>query len=238
MMNGQRLEILTMCVAVCILYACGGGSGKGINVTGSGDPANTTQTEVFEISDFSEVAIGGPFNVSILQGSEFSVAITIDSDDVNSLDVQKSGQTLNIGFQSGVNVQVETLEAVIILPSLVRVSLAGATDAMFSGFTGSALDVELAGAAALEGLNVSYDFVMVSAVGASQLIMKDVPAIPAAHADLLAASVATLNLMDSASLIGSVSAASSLFYYGSNVVVDVNTDLSSNVQRLGGTRPN
>lgn len=236
-MNKQRFELLTMCAAICLLSACGGG-GTGISVTGPGDPPVLTQTVVFAISDFSAVAIGGPFNVSILQGSEFSVEITIDSDDVNSLDVHKSGQTLSIGFRSGVTVQVETLEAVIVLPSLARVSLAGATNTLFSGFTGSSLDVELAGAAALEGLNVSYDFVMVSAVGASQFLMEDVQALPAAHADLIAASVATFNLMDSATLTGSVTAASTAFYYGSDVTVDVNTDLSSSVQRLGDTRSN
>lgn len=239
MMNKQRLELLMVCVAAGLLSACGGGgSSTGITVTAADDPLNITETVTFELSDFSEVAVSGPFNVSLLQGSEFSVELTVDSDVVDSLNVEQIGQTLHIGFQSGSNVQVTTLEAVVAMPSLTRITLAGATNTMFSGFTGSALDIELAGAVALEGLNVAYDFVMVRAVGASQLMMEEVRAIAAAHAELAAASAATFNLTDSAILTGSLTTASALFYYGSNVAVEVNTDLTSVVERLGDSRPN
>ena len=237
-MNNLRLKTLSVWLSVCVLSACGDGGSTGTTVRGTDGSTSSTETVVFEVSDFSEVAVAGPFNVSLLQGSEFSVEITIDRDDVDALNINKSGQTLNIGFQSGTNVQVGTLEAVVVLPTLTRVILAGATNAMFSGFAGSALDVELVGAAVLEGLNVRYDFVMVSAIGASQLFMEDVAAIAAVHAEFLGASSATINLMDSATLTGSLTAASALFYYGSNVRADIDTDLTSTVQRLGDTRSN
>lgn len=238
-MKRREWKFLILLAAVGLLSACGGGSnGAGITVTVADDPAIVTQTVEFEFNDFSEVAVSGPFKVSLLEGSEFSVVVTIDSDDVDSLNVEMVGQTLHIGLKSGSNIQVSTLEAVVAMPSLTRISLAGATDAMFSGFAGSALDVELAGAVALEGLNVAYDFVMLRAIGASQLMMEDVNAIPAAYAELAAASAATFNLMDSASLTGALTTASALFYYGSNVAIDVDTDLTSTVHRLGDSQIN
>lgn len=238
-MKINRLTKLIAILTACILSACGGGgSSTEIRVSGPASPTTVVQTVAFDISDFSEVAIGGPFNVSLLQGSEFSVEITLDSDDVNALDVHKNGQTLNIGFQSNINVQVETLEATVVMPALSRIQMGGATDVMFSGFSGSALEVEMVGAAFLEGLNVAYDFVTINAAGASALLMEEVQAMPAVHAVLTGSTTATINLMDNANLTGSLTAASSVLYYGSDVFDGVDTDLNSSVQRLGDTRPN
>ena len=65
--------------------------------------------------------------------------------------------------------------------------------------------------------------------------MENVTAIPAAHAELTGASTATFNMTDSATLTGPLSAASTLFYYGSDVLLDLDTDFTAAVERLGGT---
>ena len=85
--------------------------------------------------------------------------------------------------------------------------------------------------------NAEYDFVMVLGSGATSAVLEDVSPLPAAHAVLSGASTTTFNLMDGANLTGSLAGASVLSYYGTNVVVQVSTDLTSTVERLGDSRP-
>ena len=228
---------LTGCLVAAFLGGCSGGSSSSITSSTSSNQPNPTSTVPFNIIDFTEVAISGPFDTSLTQGSSFLVELTVDSAITNLLDVQRNGQRLSVGFQPNSNVSSQILEAVITLPSLTWVSLAGATNATASGFDDATLAVELAGASSLEATNVQYDFVMVLGAGATRLLMEDVSPLPAAHAVLSGASTATFNLMDGANLTGSLTAASILSYYGSNVVVQVNTDLTSTVERLGDSRP-
>ena len=131
-----------------LLAACGGGGGgTGIRVSTPGGTDRPAETVAFDFAGFSEVAVGGPFTVSLLQGSEFSVEVTVDEHVVDLLQIEQNGPELSIGFRPNVNVDATTLEAVVALPSLTRITLAGATNAMFSGFDDSFLEVELVGAA-------------------------------------------------------------------------------------------
>lgn len=228
---------LTGCLAAGWLAACGGGGNSSVTSSTSSNQPNPTSTVPFNIVDFAEVAISGPFETSMTQGSDFLVELTVDSAITNLLDVRRNGQRLSIGFQPNSNVSSQTLEAVITLPSLTWVGLSGATSATASGFNDSTLEVELAGASSLEMTSVQYDFAMVLGAGATRLLMEDARPLPAAHAVLSGASTTTFNLMDGANLTGSLTAASVLSYYGSNVVVQVNTDLTSTVERLGDSRP-
>ena len=123
------------------------------------------------------------------------------------------------------------------MPSLESISLAGVSVATISDFSGSVLDVQLAGAATLEGQNVSYDLLMATADAVSVLLMEDVSPLPATDINVSAVSSATVNLMDNAVLTGTATATSSIAYYGSNVTVSVVNDFSSSVTRLGDSRP-
>ena len=225
------------CLAAALLAACGGGGSSSVSSMTSGGQPNQTSTVPFDIVDFTEIEISGPFDTSITQETDFLVQLTVDSAITNLLDVQLSGQRLRIGFQPNSNVSSQTLEAVITLPSLTWVGLAGAANATASGFDDSTLEVELAGASSLEMTDVRYDFAMVLGSGATRLHMEDVSPLPAAHAELSGASRTIFNLMDGANLTGSLAGASVLSYYGTGVVVQANTDLSSTVERLGDSRP-
>ncbi len=63
--------------------------------------------------------------------------------------------------------------------------------------------------------------------------MEDASPLPAADVNLSDLCSATLNLMDNAVLTGSVTAVSSIGYYGSDVTVSVIIDFSSTVTWLG-----
>ena len=95
----------------------------------------------------------------------------------------------------------------------------------------------MSGASRLVLTDVEYDFVMTLGSGATQLVMEDARPLPSGHAVLSGASTATFNLMDGANLTGSLAGASTLSYFGSNVVVQVTTDPTSTVERLGDSRP-
>ena len=61
--------------------------------------------------------------------------------------------------------------------------------------------------------------------------------LPAADVNVTATSSATVNMMDNGVLTGTAIETSSLSYYGSNISLMVDTDLTSSVTRLGDSRP-
>ena len=58
---------------------------------------------------------------------------------------------------------------------------------------------------------------------------------PVANIELSGDSTATLNLMDFATVTGSLTGTSTFSYYGSNIVLQLNVAPTSSVRRLGGT---
>ena len=234
----NKKSVWTGCLAATLLAGCGGGGGgSSVSSTTSNRQPNPTSTVPFDIVDFTEITVAGPFRTSITQGPDFLVELTVDSAITSLLDVQRNGQRLSIGFQPNSNVSSQTLEAVITLPSLIWLSLTGAANATASGFNDATLELELSGASRLEMTDAQYNFVMVLSSGAATLVLEDVSPLPAAHAVLSGASTATLNLMDGANLTGSLAGTSVLSYYGTNVVVQVTTDFTSTVERVGDSRP-
>ncbi len=161
----------------------------------------------------------------------------MDSGLHRQLDVREEGQLLIVGFEPGSEIDSQTMDVEIVMPTLESISLAGASVVTISDFNDSVLDVQLAGAATLEGLNVSYDLLMATADAVSVLLMEDVSPLPAADINVSAVSSATVNMMDNGVLTGSATAVSSISYYGSNVSISVATDLTSSVTRLGDSRP-
>ncbi len=225
-------------LSFALIAGCGsGGSGTVGNggVSGGGGGANLTTTITFEFNNFTGVSVAGSFSVSIVPGP-YSIRVTVDSGLHRQLDVREEGQLLIVGFEAGSNIQSETMTVEIVMPTLESISLAGATVTTISDFSGSFLEVQLAGVATLEGQNVSYDLLMANVDAVSVLLMEDVSPLPAADVNVSAVSSATVNMMDGAVLTGSAIATSSISYYGSDVSITVATDLSSSVTRLGDSR--
>ncbi len=230
-MKTQVLSVIFLSFA--LIAGCGSGD-SGTDGDGGGD--NLTTTVTFDFNDFTGVSVDGPFSVSIVPGP-YAIQVTVDSGLHRQLDVREEGQLLIVGFEAGSNIQSETMNVEIVMPTLESISLAGVTVATISDFSGSFLDVQLAGVATLEGQNVSYDLLTANVDAVSVLLMEDVSPLPAADINVLDVSSATVNMMDNGVLTGTATATSSLSYYGSNVSVIVATDLTSTVNRLGPSRP-
>ncbi len=220
-------------LSFALIAGCGGG---GSETGGDGGGPNLTTTVTFPFTNFTGVSVAGPFSVSIVPGP-YSIRVTVDSGLHRRLDVREEGQLLIVGFEAGSNIQSETMIVEIVMPTLESISLAGVAVATISDFSGSVLEVQLAGVATLEGQNVSYDLLMANVDDVSVLLMEDVSPLPAADVNVSAVSSATVNMMDSAVLTGSAIATSSISYYGSDVSITVATDQTSSVTRLGPSRP-
>lgn len=220
-----------------VLVGCGGSGGSTPSASRpTPPPPDNPVTVGFALADFTGVKIDASFDYSIQQGNEFSVEITIDSSFANDLDVTVAGDMLQVGFKPNTDIRVKTLEAVIIMPSIDRIDLAGSVVGTVAGFSGNTLGVSLSGNAFLEGINLSYNYVMVNGNGSAQFDMSDVNALPGGDIQLIGSGVVTLNLMDFANVTGALSGNASLYYYGSNVNLQVATSNAASITRLGETR--
>ena len=237
-MKKNRVLAMGLLLAVTVAFtACGDGGGDGDGgVSGGGGGTNLTTTVTFAFNDFTGVSVVGPFSVSIVPGP-YSIQVTVDSGLHRRLDVREEGQLLIVGFEPGSEIDSQTMDVEIVMPTLASISLEGVALGTISDFSGSVLEVWLAGVATLEGQNVSFDLLMANVDAVSVLLMEDVSPLPAADLNVSAVSSATVNMMDNGVLTGTAIATSSISYYGSNVSISVATDLTSSVTRLGPSRP-
>ena len=88
-----------------------------------------------EIDGFSKIDGSWSFKIKVVAGAEFKVEVRADDNVMPSLEIKKSGDTLQLGIEGGnyrlVNV---TLEADITRPTLTGIELSGASAASISGF--------------------------------------------------------------------------------------------------------
>lgn len=102
--------------------------------------------------------------------------------------------------------------------------------------------IELGGVSSLRGEGLRIGDLDATVSGVSSLDLGDIGPIGQASVDISGVSQATLNMAFGSTLTGSVrtgqgTGESRLFYYGTNVAVNVTTDSLSRVIRLGDTRP-
>ncbi len=229
----MNLRILPIVAASIVIAACNSDS-SGSNVDKRKDEEPVTRS--FAVTDFTGVAINGSFASTIRQGSDFTVELTVDADVVGLLDVYVDGTILRIGFVPNSDIRASTLEAVVTMPTLETIALNGSNQVELWDFSGSTIDADLQGNNFLNVQNVAYDFMTARVNGSVLFEFINVAALPAGHIDISGSSTATLNLMDFATLTGSVSGTSTLNYYGSHINLDLDTAPTATVVRLGASR--
>jgi len=212
-----------------------------VNRISFGNLVNDTSNLEFAFSDFDEISVPTLFNVTVTQGQEFSVEVIVDAEVANRIDVTQTGSRLIIELISG-DGNIETLDAFVTMPVLNRIDLTGVANANLNNFLQSQMTVNVGGVSRLHGNGLMIDNLTASVSGVSQLGFGDIAPIGNAYIDVSGVSVATLNMDIGSTLAGSVATGqgtgtSTLFYYGTNVSVNVTNDFGSSVIRLGGTRP-
>jgi hypothetical protein len=206
-----------------------------------GHVVNATATLEYDFQNFTEISVPTVFNVTVTQGSTYSVEVVVDGEAANRIDVTQSGSTLNIALLEG-NGNIETLEAYITMPVLDRMDLTGVVFATLTGFDQAQMDLRVAGVSQLVGDALTIDDLTATVAGVSRLDLGDIRPIGNANIDIGGVSQATLNMDVGSTLAGSLNTGqgtgvSTLYYYGTNVVLDVTTDGISSIVHLGATRP-
>jgi hypothetical protein len=200
-----------------------------------------TETLSFALSDFDEIAVSTVFKVTVTQGDEFLVEVKIDDDQKHRVNVTQTGSRLNIALGAGSG-NIHTLHAFVTMPVLERIDVNGTVAVTLQDFEQEQMTVNLGGVSVLQGNALRIDRLTANVSGVSVLNLGNIRPIGYADIDVNGVSAATLNMDVGSTLTGTVGAGqgtgiSSLFYYGTNVNLDLTTGSMSSVQRLGPTRP-
>jgi len=111
-------------------------------VTGSGE----TSTFEMDYADFTRVEIGTGFDVEITRADDYYVSITVDKSLYEYLSIGTRGDTLHVGLKDNYVYTAAARRAVIRLPDMRRLELAGGSRATVTGFSVShSIDFNLSG---------------------------------------------------------------------------------------------
>ena len=122
-----------------------------------------------------------------------------------------------------------SLAADIVMPALEDVEARGAAMIEVSGFQGRRLEIDVEGAARLEGRDGRYDELALSAAGASDIDLRGIAVIDA-DVEIAGASRVTLT-MDGGALSGSMAGAGRIEYYGAVTRESVRVAGAARVER-------
>ncbi len=215
-----------MGIIVVGLLATGCGASLDIDIggdtkDGSGDPVTTT----FEVDDFDRIEASHSFTVDVVVGSG-GPSVEVESDDnlVEDLEVRVSGDTLELGMESG-SYRPTILKAVVVVEDLRFVEASGASGLVVEGVAGSPFDVRASGASTVTVDGEAAD-VDVEASGASEVDLGDLEA-EVVTVDSSGAS--TVELWATQEVSGDASGASSVVVSG-GASVDVDTSGASSVE--------
>lgn len=194
----------------------------------------------FDIADFTEITVPTVFSVRVTRGAEFSVTVRVDAAAASRVEVSRTGALLSIGLRPGDD-NIQVLDAEVVMPVLDRIELTGVVNATLVGFEQSHMTVQVGGVSRLHSRSLKIEALTARVSGVSMLDFGNIHPLAVADIQLSGVSQAMLNMSVASTLTGSVSTGqgsgvSVLYYYGTDVFVDIVTDWLSNVIRLGDTQ--
>lgn len=206
-----------------------------------GRTMQSTATLRYDFRDFDEIAIPTVFHVAVTQGPEYSVEVIVDAEARERVNITQTGSRLTIALSAG-NGSIETLQALVTMPALAYLETTGVAYVTVDGFDQAQMSLNVAGVSRLIGSDLSVANLTARVAGVSQLDLGGIRPTGHADVDIGGVSLVTLNMDVGSTLTGSVSTGdgtgvSTLFYYGTDVDVNVTTDWLSSVVRLGATKP-
>jgi Putative auto-transporter adhesin, head GIN domain len=188
----------------------------------------------FSVVDFDRLEASEALDITVQQGTIFSITATGDSRNLNDLDIHKNGSSLVMKFSSQHNRQYITY-ITITMPSLLGFSFSGAVNGKVMGFSqeSSRFDISLTGASVAQ-VEAVTDATYAQLTGASQLRLTGT----GTKIDAVVSGASTLSAFDfpveevkivvtgashakispSQKLLVSVSGASGVLYRGSPVI--------------------
>jgi hypothetical protein len=204
-----------------------------------GRPVNDDTTMPFDFTNFTNISVLGFSRVTVVQGPDFSIEVTANSDIFGNVQVTQNGDTVTFGDNDTL-----FLNAVVTMPVLNRVDVASGSIANVTlrNFDQMQLMVNVGGVSLVRGEDLMIGDLTATVSGVSLLDFGGIRPIGNANIDVSGVSQARLNMEVGSTLTGSVTTGqgtghSILFYYGTNVTANVTTDSVSRVTRLGDTLP-
>lgn len=237
------VRVCSLLAAVALLAGCMMATG-GTMITGSG----RVVTQEFDFKNFTRVNVSSAFRATIEKGERQTIAVSIDDNLADYLDVRLQGDTLYIGMKPSLHLGFRntTQRARITMPFIEGIVISGATQCDVSGFSGDRrLDVEVSGASRLRGDIEAGDARMqisgastveitgtslalnVEASGASSARLGD---FKSGDTRVEASGASNITVHASGRLVGEASGASTVTYAGNPESVQVNTSGASSVR--------
>ena len=200
-------------------------------------------TQNFDFANFTNLSVSGFANLEVIQGPEFLVEVTANSDLIGNVEVTQTGDTITIDQSPGSsNTQVR--DALVTMPVLNRIDIAAGSlaNVVVRDFDQTQMEVNVDGVSLLRGKALRIGELTATVSGVSVLDFGNIRPIGNASIDISGVSQATLNMDVGTTISGSVTTGqgtgeSTLFYFGTNVTTNVATDSVSRVVRLGDTKP-
>jgi hypothetical protein len=206
-----------------------------------GQLASPTATLAYDFDGFTSISVPTVLGISVIQGAEYSVEVIIDEEAADRIEVTLDGSNLTIALQTG-DGMIETIDARVTMPVLDRIDLTGVVNAKLNGLDQAQMTINVGGVSHMRGDELRIGRLEAAVSGVSRMDLGDVRPIGQANIDVSGVSQATLNMGVGSRLSGSVSTgqgagASALFYYGSNVMLDIVTGDNASLTWLGETKP-
>ncbi len=140
-----RIAALGIVAAVLTLTACVY-TGSGPLLT-SDDLAGRTTDEARDVDGFTGIAVGGYADLTVTEGSEFSVVVTADENLQEHVTTRVNGSTLEISQEYSYFGTPPRVVVAVTLPALSKVSLSGSSDASIRVTNPESLEVKVSGSA-------------------------------------------------------------------------------------------
>lgn len=215
-----------------------GGAGVVASRVTFGQPVSHRTTGTFDLDGFTNLRILGLSKVTVVRAPDFSVEVTANSAFANDIQVTQDGDTVTIG---GGNVPM--LNAFVTMPLLNRIDVGTGSIANVTlrNFDQTQMTVNVGGVSSLRAEDLSIDNLTATVSGVSSADFGGSRPVGIANVDIDGVSRVTLNLAIGSTVSGSVrtgqgTGVSTLYYFGTNVSVNVSTDSLSRVVQLGETR--
>ena len=237
----KKLSFLT--IPVFILFTLSGCSL--FSIIGSGNIVNNE----YAFTGFTSVKAGYTCDVTITEGSDYSVTISCDDNVVPYLETYTLANVLHINLKPGSSFSNFTFKATIVMPDLSSLNMSGASSAKVSGFDSNEdfrvvvsgasnaninlisignLRCNISGASQLNlGSTSSSADITINCSGASTIDLRNFSA-QNGNVSVSGASTAYINI--DGNLSGSVSGASTLYYRGNLKSNNVSVSIASKLK--------
>lgn len=196
------------------------------------DRADRDVVQEFDFTNFDSITVEGVYLLDIQAGDRFSIRTEATDEDAEWMEVKLEGKTLMLSTKSRRrnrgrhNGNSHGVKAIVTMPRLVDLEVAGVATGTVSAFTGGNVDVDIAG---VSDLNLSgtcdrldIDMAGVGEVDAKELKCDDV------DADL--GGVGSLTVYAATSVDASAGGLGSIDVYGDPEITDIDDGFMSKVK--------